>query len=73
MTDLEVSDPTLNGTLHYLNPNDIDRSLNEVTDDKIRKYHTDYNNNPPNSISFIPAITSTSDRLHCEFIRLLFL
>ncbi len=31
------SDPTLNGNLHY--PNDIDRSLNESSDDKIRKYH----------------------------------
>jgi hypothetical protein len=66
-------DPTLNGTLHYPNPNDIDRSLNEPTDDKIRRYHTDYNNNPPNVISFIPVIPSTSDRLHSEFIRLLFL
>ncbi len=38
------SDPTLNGTLHYPNPNDIDRSLNEADTDKIRKYRTDYNN-----------------------------
>ena len=30
------SDPSLNGNLHY--PNNIDRSLNEVADDKIRKY-----------------------------------
>ena len=34
---------------------------------------TDYNNNPPNAISFIPAIASTSGRLHSEFIRILFL
>ncbi len=67
------SDPTLNGTLHYPNPNDIDRSLNEAAADKIRKYRTDYNNNPPNSISFMLAIASTSGRLHSEFIRLLFL
>jgi hypothetical protein len=67
------SDPTLNGTLHYPNPNDIDRSLNEAGPDKIRKYRKDYNNNPPNDISFIPVITSTSDILHSEFIRLLFL
>ncbi len=46
--------------LHYPNPNDIDRSLNEVVDDKIRKYRADYNNNPPNTVSFIPAIASTS-------------
>jgi hypothetical protein len=67
------SDPTLNGTLHYPNPNDIDRSLNEASTDKIRKYHSDYNSNPPNSISFMTAIASISDRLHSEFIRLLFL
>ncbi len=36
------SDPTLNGRLHY---NNIDKSLNEAANDKIRKYHADYNNN----------------------------
>jgi hypothetical protein len=36
------SDPSLNGHLHY--PNDIDKSLNEDTTDKIRKYRSDYNN-----------------------------
>ena len=66
------SDPTLNGHLHY--PNDIDRSLNEAAADKIRKYRADYNNNPPtNAISFMPAIASTSGRLHGEFVRLLVL
>ena len=39
------SDPSINAPLHY--PNDVDMSLNEVTTDKIRKYHTDYNNYPP--------------------------
>ena len=29
--------------------------------------------NPPQTISFMPAIASTSGRLHSEFIRLLFL
>jgi hypothetical protein len=38
------SDPSLNGHLHY--PNDIDKPLNESVTDKIRKYHSDYNNNP---------------------------
>jgi hypothetical protein len=52
----------LNGHLHY--PNDIDRSLNEVVVDKIRKYRSDYHNNPPNTISFMTDITSTSGRLH---------
>ena len=65
------SDPSLNGNVHY--PNDIDRSLNEAATDKIRKYRSDYNNNPPTSVSFMPVITSTSGRLHSEFIRLLFL
>jgi hypothetical protein len=65
------SDLSLNGNLRY--PNDNDRSLNETTTDKILKYHADYNNNPPVAVAFMPAITSTSGRLHSEFIRLLFL
>ncbi len=65
------SDPSLNGHLNY--PNDIDRSLNEPVTDKIRKYRSDYNNNPPNTISFIPAIVSTSGRLHSDFVFLVFL
>jgi hypothetical protein len=65
------SDPSLNGHLHY--PNDIDKSLNETVTDKIRKYHSDYNNNPPITVSFMSPIASTSGRLHNEFIRLLFL
>jgi hypothetical protein len=68
-----AADPNLNGKLHYPNPNDIDRSLTEAAADKIRKYRADYNNNPPNAVSFMPAIASTSGRLHSEFIRLLFL
>jgi hypothetical protein len=51
----------------------IDRSLNEDDTDKIRKYRADYNNNPPNAISFMSVITSTSGILHSEFVRLLFL
>ena len=65
------SDPSFNGHLHY--PNDIDRSLNEVDTDKIRKYRSDYNNNPPSSVSSIPTIVNTSGRLHGEFVHLLFL
>jgi hypothetical protein len=45
------SDPNLNEHLHY--PNDIDRSVNETAVDKIRKHRSDYNNNPPNTISFM--------------------
>ncbi len=65
------SDPNLNGHLYY--PNDIDRSLNETAGDKIRKYRSDYNNSPPNAISFMTVISSTSGRLHSEFVRLLYL
>ncbi len=65
------SDPRLNGHLHY--PDDTDRSLNEDATHRIRKYRADYNNNPPNDISFMSAITSKSGRLHSEFVRLLFL
>jgi hypothetical protein len=65
------SDPSINGHLHY--PNDVDRSLNEAAADKIRKYRAHCNNNPPNVISFIPAIVRTSGRLHSDFVCLLFL
>ncbi len=63
--------PSINGNVPY--PNDIDSSLNESVTDKIRKYHTDYNNKPPNVISFMTDISSTSGRIHSEFVRLLFL
>jgi hypothetical protein len=68
------TDPTLNGHLRY--PNNLDQSLNDAAVDKIRKYRADYNNRPPSTVSFIPAIpsyTSTFGRLHSEFVRLLFL
>jgi hypothetical protein len=67
------SDLSINGHLHY--PNDVDRSLNEPAADKIRKYRADYNNNPPNAISFMLTIASTSGRLHSDFVfvRVLFL
>ncbi len=38
------SDPNLNRHLHY--PHDVDKSLNEAATDKIRKYRSEYNNNP---------------------------
>jgi hypothetical protein len=63
------TDPTLNGHLRY--PNKLHQSLNDTVTDKIRKYRTDYNNNPPNTVSSV--ITSTSGRLQSEFVRLLFL
>jgi hypothetical protein len=65
------TDPTLNGHLRY--PNKLDQSFNDTAADKIRKYRADYNNRSPNTVSFMPAIASTSGRLHGEFVRLLFL
>jgi hypothetical protein len=65
------SDPSINGHLHY--PNDTDRSLNETVVGKIRKYRVEYNNNLPNVISFMTDITSTSGRLHSDFVGPLFL
>ncbi len=65
------TDPNLNGHLKY--PNNFDQSLNDAAADKVRKYRADYNNRPPSGVSFMPAIASTSARLHSEFVRLLFL
>ncbi len=65
------SEPSLNDHLHYLN--DVDKSLNEVVTDKIRKHRVVYTNNPPDEVSFMSVITSSSGRLQSEFIRLLFL
>jgi hypothetical protein len=64
-------DPTLNGHLRY--PNKLDQSLNDTAADTKRKYCADYNNRPPNTVSFMSAIGSTSGRLHIELVRLLFL
>ena len=64
------SDPTLNGRLHC---NDIDKSLNESVNDKIRKYRADYHNNPSNDVVIMSAIVGKNGRLHSDFIRLLFL
>ena len=62
-----------NGTLYYPTPADTDNPLNEVVTNKIRDYRADYNNRPSNSISFMPAVASTSSRLHCELVRIIFL
>ena len=65
------TDPILNGQLRY--PHNLDQSLNDTVADKVRKYHTDYNMNPPNTVSFMLVIASTSGRLHSEFVRLILL
>jgi hypothetical protein len=63
------TDPALNGHLRY--PINLDQSLNDSAVAKLRKYHTDYN--PSRGVGFMTTIASTSDRLHSEFIRILFL
>ena len=65
------ADPTLNGHLRY--SNNLDQSLHDVDPDKTRRYRTDYINNPTRGVGFMTSITSTSGRLHSEFIRILFL
>jgi hypothetical protein len=65
------TDTNLNGHLKY--PNNFDQSLNDTSADKVRKHRADYNNRTPSAVSFMPAIASTSGRLHSEFVRLLFL
>ncbi len=67
-----TSEPILNGHLHYPPPDDIDWPLNEAAaDKKIRGYRADYNNRPSNAISLMPAVASTSGRLHRELVRIL--
>jgi hypothetical protein len=65
------ADPSLNG--HLKHPNNLDQLLNDAAADKVRKYRADYDNRPPSAVSFMPAIASTSGRLHSEFVRILFL
>ena len=48
------ADPALNGHLRY--PNNLDESLNDGAADKIRKYLSDYNNNPTSAVAFIPPL-----------------
>ncbi len=64
------SDPSINGHLHY--PNDVDKSLNEVPTDKIRKYHSDYHHNPTNCIydSVYPSLMLFLVRLRNYIVNL---
>jgi hypothetical protein len=52
--------------------NYVDRSLNEAAADKIRKDRADCNHNPPNAISFMSVIVSTSRRLQSDFASSIF-
>ena len=51
-------------------PQDLDAPLHVAARNKINAYRDQYANN---RITFMPAITSTSSRVHGEFLRLLFL
>ncbi len=59
--------------LFLLKIDDVNQSARRGTTDKIHQYRSDYNNRPSNTISFIPAITSTSGSLRSEFALLLLL
>jgi hypothetical protein len=58
-----------NGLL--LHPQDLDVPLSLAVNRKINSYRQQYTDNQ--IISFLPAIVSTSTRMHSEFLRLLFL
>ena len=66
---MSTAKPHPDGTLSH--PDAPDAPLNEAINQKLNKYRNHYANN--HSISFLPAITSTSARMHGEFLRLLFL
>ena len=60
------SNPQLNGTLSH--PNAPDALLNHAAQRKVRKYRDAYANT--HTISFLPAITSTSTRMHLSLIHI---
>ncbi len=62
------SPPQQNGCLSH--PQDLDAPLRIAAQRKIAAYQQQY---ADNNISFLPAIVSTSTRMHGEFLRLLFL
>src|SRR6056300_308777 len=64
-----TSNPHTNG--HLTHPDSLDRPLEIAARAKIIKHQAAYSNN--NSTSFMPGVASTSGRLHCEILRLLFL
>ncbi len=46
-------DPDLNEHVCVRYPNNLDQSLNDTVVDKLRKYRTDYNNNPTRGVGFM--------------------
>ena len=63
------SHPLQNG--RFTHPQDIDAPLDVAAQGKINSYRQQYADNQ--NISFLPALVSTSTRMHGEFFRLLFL
>ena len=63
------SHPLQNGMLTH--PQDFDAPLRLAAQGKINSYRQQYADNQ--NISFLPALVSTSTRMHGEFFRLLFL
>ena len=59
-----------NGEL--LHPGNPDKDLDEKAASKIAKYRELYRDHR-RQLDFLPAIASTSGRIHCELLRLLFL
>ena len=59
-----TSNPSLNGHLHYPDPADIDKPLNEADADKIRDYGADYNNRNSNSTDRPHLCASLSSWFH---------
>jgi len=57
--------------LQLIAPDDLDAPLRLAAPRKINSYWQQYADNQ--NISFLPAIVSTSTRMHGEFLRLLFL
>jgi hypothetical protein len=58
-----------NGLLSH--PQDLYAPLRLAAQHKVNGYRQQYTDNP--NISFLPAIMTTSSRMHGEFLRLLFL
>jgi hypothetical protein len=63
------SHPQQNGLLTH--PPDLDAPFRLAAQRKINNYRQQYADNQ--NISFLPAIVSTSTRMHGEFLRLIFL
>ena len=67
-TSSQNSKPTLNGTLRH---QDLDLALYQRAQVKVDKYREGYAANGLRH-AFLPAIVSTSGRIHGELLRLLF-